>query len=153
MPIKYQMEHVFSYSGVLTPPEVIGTVPNDIRANFYVTAGEVWGPRLSGKLRPVGGDWITLRADGVCVLDVRITIEANDGALIDVAYNGILDAGVDGYSAFLRGEVPEIAQIRAAPRMRTAHPKYAWMNRTQFINIGEARLRENTVVYDVYALS
>jgi len=38
---------------------------------------------VSGKLRPVGGDWLTIRKHGVAILDVRATIETHDGALID----------------------------------------------------------------------
>lgn len=153
MPFKYEMEHVCTYRATLSAPEVIGALPNDIRANFYVTGGEVWGPKLRGKVRAVGGDWLTLRPDGVCVLDVHATLESHDGALIDVRYNGILDLGTDGYAGFLRGDLPAMVKIYAAPLMRTAHPDYAWVNRKQFVNIGEAKLLENHVTYDVYAVN
>ncbi len=56
------------------PPEVIGPVPEGIRANFYVTGGEISGPRLQGTVRPVGGDWLTVRTDGMGILDVRATL-------------------------------------------------------------------------------
>ena len=49
----------------------LSAVPDDIRINFYVTGGEVWGPKCKGKLKPVGGDWLILRRDGCAVLDVR----------------------------------------------------------------------------------
>jgi hypothetical protein len=150
--LDYEMSYVGSYRATLTPPEIIGALPSDIRLNFYVTEGEAWGRHLDGIVRPVGGDWLTLRADGVGVLDARTTLELRDGALVDIVYNGIIDLGDEGYEAFLRGEIPEVLQIRAAPRMRTAHPEHLWLNRTQFINIGEARLRQNQVFYDVYAL-
>jgi hypothetical protein len=79
----YSLEHIFSYSAILkNPPEIIGPVPEGIRANFYVTGGEVKGPKLNGKILPVGGDWLTIRPDGVGILDVRATFETNDGALI-----------------------------------------------------------------------
>lgn len=149
---KYQMQHVFTYKATVQAPVAVSPSDGDVRLNFYVEGGEVWGPRLKGKVLPVGGDWLTLRKDGVCTLDVRAALESDDGAHIDVAYNGILDMGPEGHAAFLRGEVPEQVRIRAAPRLRTAHPAYAWMNRVQFINIGEGHLREGVVQYDVYAL-
>ena len=36
----------------------------------------------------MGGDWLTLRSDGVGILDVRATLEADDGALIYTSYSG-----------------------------------------------------------------
>jgi hypothetical protein len=46
-------EHLFAYSATLqAPPEAIGPVPEGARANFYVTGGEVVGPRVRGKLPP-----------------------------------------------------------------------------------------------------
>ena len=52
----------------LNPPEVIGPVPEGIRVNLYITGGEVTGRKVRGKLRPVGGDWLTIRRDGVAIL-------------------------------------------------------------------------------------
>jgi hypothetical protein len=53
--------------------------------NLYVTGGKVQGPKVNGKLLPVGGDWLTIRTDGVGILDVRATIETHDAALIYLA--------------------------------------------------------------------
>jgi hypothetical protein len=77
----YDLEHVMSYSVKLHPPEVIGPVPAGLRVNFFVASGEVDGPKVYGKLHPVGGDWLTVRADGVAILDVRGTIETREEAL------------------------------------------------------------------------
>ena len=77
-----KLEYLFSFSfGLKLPPEVIGPVPEGIRANFYLTGGSVEGPRLKGKVLPVGADYLLLRKDGVAVLDVRATFESEDGAL------------------------------------------------------------------------
>jgi hypothetical protein len=90
----YSLEHICSYSAQLqNPPEVIGPVPEGIRVNFYVTSGEVTGPKIRGILRPVGGDWLTIRTDGIGLLDVHATIETHDNALIDIAYTGMGDLG------------------------------------------------------------
>lgn len=148
----YKMEHVCSYRATLAPPEVFTAPPGDLRVNIYVTGGEVWGPRLQGKIKPIGADWWTLRTDGVAVLDVNAVIEANDGALIDVQYNGIFDLGPDAYNAFLKGEPVTRTRVYAAPLLRTAHPAHQWVNRTQFVNVGEADFAKLEVTYDVYAL-
>ena len=54
---EYTMERLFSYTASLEmPPETIGPVPGGVRVNVYITGGEVEGPKLRGKLRPVGAD-------------------------------------------------------------------------------------------------
>jgi hypothetical protein len=137
----YELEHICSYTATLqAPPEVIGPTAAGLRVNFYVTGGSVTGPQIKGLLRPVGGDWLTLRPDGIGILDVRATLETNDGALIDIAYTGVGDLGEDGYERFLRGDLPERVPLRVAPRFLTAHPDYLWINRLQGINIGEVNL-------------
>ncbi len=150
--IDYSMEHLFSYTAKLAPPEVIGPTPQGLRMNFYVTGGEVSGPRLQGKLHPVGGDWLTVRPDGVCFLDVRATIESHDGAMILVEYNAFSDTGEDGYQRFLDGNPPLNLKIAGAPRVLTSHPDYLWLNRMQCVHVGEADLVKSEVTYDVYGV-
>ena len=148
----YEMEHIFSYTVTLDPPEVIGPVPEGIRANLYVTGGEVSGPKAQGKIKPVGGDWLTIRTDGVAILDVRATIETREEALIYLSYTGVGDLGENGYEAFLRGETPNIVPLRVVPRFLTAHPDYLWLNRLQCLGVGQVNLESSEVAYDVYAL-
>ena len=108
---------LFSYNaGLKMPPEVIGEVPEGIRLNFYLTGGSISGERLNGRLEPVGADWLLLRRDGIAVVDVRATMVSHDGALIYTHYTGVLDAGPDGYAAFLEGRLPPTMPIRTAPR-------------------------------------
>ena len=151
--LPYRLEHIFSYTGRLAnPPEVIGPVPEGIRVNFYSTGGEILGPRLKGKIRAVGGDWLTIRKDGVAVLDVRTTFETHDGALIAVTYSGLIDFGEDGYERFLRNELPPTAQIRISPRFAASHSGYLWLNRLHCMGIGEYTAASNSAKYDVYAV-
>jgi hypothetical protein len=133
--LEYRLEHIFTFTATLQN-EVIGAVPEGRRVNAYVTGGEVTGPKVTGKLRPAGGDWLTIRGDGVGIVDVRATIETNDGALIYVIYQGVLDGG----------------KLRVAPRFQTAHPDYQWLNRLQCLGIGQASGERNEVSYDVYAV-
>ena len=149
---EYRAEHLFSYRIDIAAPEVIGPSPADVRFNFPITGGEISGPRLSGKVRSGGTDFASLRADGVIILDVRGILESHDGALIDMAYSGVLDLGADGYQNFLQGVMPQQLRIRAVPRFRTAHPAYLWLNRLQCYAIGEADLAKQSASYDVYAL-
>src|SRR3990172_4800520 len=151
--IDYALEYLFSFEATLAPPEVIGVVPEGIRSNWYFTGGEVDGPKLRGKLRPVGADALTIRPDGVGVVDVRTTIETCDGALVSLTYSGVVDLGEDGYQRWLRKErLPSSLPLRTTLRFSTAHPDYLWLNPLRCVGIGETLIRQSKVVYDVYAL-
>jgi hypothetical protein len=134
----YQIEHLLTYRLRLAPPLIIGPVPGDLRIDFPIVGGEITGPHLQGSVKPGGADFGTLRTDGVFLVDVRGALESHDGALIEITYTGVMDLGPDGYEKFLNCEAPATAAVRAAPRFRTAHPAYAWMNRLQCISIGQA---------------
>jgi hypothetical protein len=151
--INYTLEHILSYTGALAGrPEIIGPVPEGVRVNFYTTGGEMTAGKVRGKVRPVGGDWMTVRRDGVATLDIRQTFETHDGALILVTCPGVIDLGEDGYDEFLRGELPSAAQIRTSPRFLTSHPEYLWLNRLQCFGVGEYVAAANAASYDVYAI-
>jgi len=148
----FTMEHIFSYTAGLQPPQIIGPVPEGIRANWYITGGEVSGPKLRGRLRAEGADFFTLRPDGIAVVDVRTVIETHDGALIYVFYEGIGDLGIDGYDNLLRGELPPSLPLTTSPHMRCAHPDYQWVQRLHCVGVGAVDLRKFTVAYDVHAV-
>lgn len=148
-----RMEHLFSYSATLqAPPEIIGPVPEGIRANFHITGGAATGPRVRGRIRAVGADFGLLRRDGMLVLNVQAVLETDDGALIAVDYAGLGEMGEDAYEKFLRGELPKRVPLRTTPRFRSAHPAYQWLHRLQCVGVGEANLETFTVSYDVYAV-
>jgi len=45
---------LMSYTATLGEPEVIGPLVEGVRTNLYVIGGEVTGPQVLGKFRPVG---------------------------------------------------------------------------------------------------
>ncbi len=149
---KLQTEHLFSYSGRLAPPELIGPSAEGARAHFYISGGTFAGPRLNGTLKAVGGDWFCLRRDGIGEVDVRTTIETDDGALIYLSYRGLGDLGEDGYDRFLRNELPPKLPLKTTPTLRTAHPRYQWWHRVFCVGVGEFDSATLSASYDVYAL-
>ena len=82
----------------------IGAVPHGTRVTAPITSGHFEGPRLRGKVLPGGGDWTLLRGDGVLELDLRITLETDDGALIHMTSEGIRD------------RTPEVRILESPPR-------------------------------------
>ena len=136
---EYRLEHIMSYAAKLGTREAIGNVPDGVRVNVHVIGGEVTGPRISGTFRSLSGDWLTIRRDGVAILDIRATIETHDGALIYVTYLGTADRGEDGYEKALQGEpMASGTAIHISPRFQASHPNYVWLNRLHCLGIGRA---------------
>ena len=110
------------------PTQNIGAGPRGTRVTFPITGGSFEGDRLRGKVLPGGDDWVIKRSDGVLELDLRITLETDDGALVHMTFEGIRD-----------DEGPRGAYFRTLPRFETAAPKYAFLNRLLAVGTGEIR--------------
>src|SRR5262249_55625012 len=67
----------------------VGAVPHGTRVTAPIRDGRFEGPRLRGKVLPGGGDWTLLRGDGVLELDLRVTLETDEGALIHMTSFGL----------------------------------------------------------------
>ena len=119
----------------------IGAVPHGTRVTAPIASGHFEGPRLRGKVLPGGGDWTLLRGDGVLELDLRVTLETDDGALIHMASFGLRHGPPDVIAALARGESvdPTSYYFRATPRFETGHPKYAFLNRLLAVSSGDRR--------------
>ena len=102
--------------------QVIGPTPRGTLSIFPITGGTFEGERLRGTVLG-GGDWVTAAADGTFELDLRVTLETDDGALIHMTFTGVRD---DANHYF-----------RTLPRFETAAPKYEFLNRLLAIGIGE----------------
>ncbi len=134
-----KLEHEFTMRAGVEPPLQNGPGPKGIRAIFSVTGGEVEGERLNGKVLPIGADWALIETTGDWVhVDVRITIETDDGAYIHAEYLGHLEIN-EKVGAAMTGEVGTEfgdAYFFTGPRLETGDPRYAWVNRTQFVAEG-----------------
>jgi hypothetical protein len=103
--------------------EEVGATPRGTLSIFPITGGSFEGERLRGKVLAGGGDWVVARADGTFELDLRATLETDDGALIHMTFTGVRD-DANQY-------------LRTLPRFETAAPKYAFLNRLLAVGIGE----------------
>ena len=126
---------------IAAPPQKLGAVPHGTRLIVPVTGGDFEGPRLRGKILPGGGDWLLLRGDGVLELDLRITLETDDHALIYMTFQGLRHGPPDAIAALGRGEVVDPARyyFRTVPRFETSAETYAFLNRIVAVGAGEAR--------------
>jgi len=123
------------------PPQQLGAVPHGIRSIIPVTGGHFEGPRLRGRVLPGGGDWLLLRDDGILELDLRITLETEDHALIHMTFQGLRHGPPEVIAALSRGEVIDPARyyFRTLPRFETSTDRYADLNRIIAVGVGEVR--------------
>ena len=93
----------------------VGPTPHGALTIVPVVGGSFSGERLRGKVLPSGGDWVTAYSDGTLALDLRLTLETDDGALIHLTCTGVRD---DANRYF-----------RTVARFETAMPAYLFLNR------------------------
>jgi hypothetical protein len=105
------------------PTQDVGATPQGKRVTFPIIGGEFEGDRLRGKVLAGGDDWALQRSDGVVDLDMRVTLETDDGALVHMTFSGMRD---DAHAYF-----------HTLPRFETAAPKYAFLNRLLAVGTGE----------------
>jgi Protein of unknown function (DUF3237) len=123
------------------PPQKLGAVPHGVRSIVPVTGGDFEGSRLRGRILSGGGDWLLLRSDDVLELDLRITLETDDHALIYMTFQGLRHGPPDVIAALARGEAvdPATYYFRTFPRFETATEKYTFLNRIITVGVGETR--------------
>jgi Protein of unknown function (DUF3237) len=125
--------------------ELIGTIPQGARSIGYVS-GRFEGPGIKGTITAC--DWFLTRSDGFGEADVRGTLRTEDGALIYMRYNGLLDLQGTGGATPTSGT----CQVRTAVRFETGAARYSELNRVQAVGIGEISFDTGRIKYNVYAL-
>jgi hypothetical protein len=114
------------------PPQMV-----DAGLGIYHTAsdgsGRIEGPRLNGRLRPPSGDWLQILPGGTLRVDARVSIEADDGGQIYMAYGGAIAMAPETFARMQGGAVlgPDEMYFMIAPVFRTAAPAHAWLNGVQ----------------------
>ncbi len=112
--------------------------PSGLRMVSEISDARWDGERLHASQKgAAAADWLVLAADGTGLVDVRLLLETDDGALVYVSYGG---------RAFFPAEGPQ--QIMSAPRFETGDPRYVWLNRVQAVAKGS--LDGFDLTYEVY---
>jgi hypothetical protein len=110
----------------LGTPIVIGEGPAGMRMVLEVGSATMTGDRISGHHHgSASADWVTV-IDGVGAVDVRATLETDDGALVLVQYRGRTNLA--------SGEAS--APIYVAPTFETGAEQYRWLNLVQAVGVG-----------------
>ena len=82
---------------------------------------------------------VDVAADGSVQLDVRLTLETDDGALIYMTYRGVRNSTPEVAERLARGDSvdPDEYYFRTSPFFETSSEKYAWLNNIVSVAVGE----------------
>jgi len=105
-----------------------------------VSGGTFAGPGLNGTVLPGGADWVGRNGAGDSALDVRITLQTDDGAILYMSYTGIIHRRPDGSGVYWR----------VRPIFQTAAEQYDWMN--HIVAVGKNKSVEGKVAYDIFRI-
>ncbi len=142
---KISQENILEYeflcelTSTLEKPIKVGETPFGDREIYPVSGGTFEGPKLKGKVLANGGDWMLHLNAATSKLDVRATMETEDGEIIYSYYEGFIHKNDDGSYYF-----------RTNPIFQTGSKKYAWLNHT--ITVGVGKLIKGGVSYKIYAI-
>lgn len=145
-----KLEPLMTYHAVLTNSLEVGNTPYGNRLIVEVDGGEFEGPRLKGRFRnAAAADWITLNG-GYAHLDVRLTAETDDGALIYIEYLGKLELTEQAQKALAGEGSTDYGDhyFVTSPRMQTGDPRYQWVN--NIVCVAQGRLLPGRVEYQVF---
>ena len=144
-----KLEHIVTFRADIGEGINVGATPAGARQIFDVTGGSFEGPRLKGAVLPSGADWVVIGGDGVGRIDVRATLQTDDGANIYVQYYGILELDEKTMAAVAAGEEMDFGDsyFFTAPRFETGDERYAWLNK--IVAIGQGRMLPQAVEYRI----
>lgn len=141
MSLSVELVPLCRFTAKLEPPIVLENTPSGTRYIIGASSARVEGERLNATLKgKSAGDWLTVSAGGVATLDVRATLETDDGALVFVHYNGRADMTAG----------PGKAPIFIAPLFDTGDPRYAWLAKVQAVGKGIVSADMSDLVYEIF---
>jgi hypothetical protein len=117
----------------------LGTTPAGRRLIGLADGGRFDGDRLHAKVAAVGADWLVIGPDGTGLVDARLLLETDEGALIHVTYQGRVDT-----TGGMRGP------FYTAPLFETAANDYAWLNRV--VAVAKGIVDGRTLRYEMFEL-
>ena len=120
------------FSGQSAPPA------EGARFDVYFE-GPITGPKLNGTVK--GVDYLHIRADGRCQLNIHVEITTEDGKKISLAADGV---GIAQPGS-------PIVQLRENVTLTTNHPEYAWVNTIQVWAPGTVDLSKGEIRIKGYA--
>ncbi len=147
-----RLEHLYDMHVDLEAPQMIGAGPAGNRQVWIVKGGTFNGPKMRGVVLPGGGDWALVRTDGVIQLDVRATVQTDDGALVYAQYSGLIILPPGVAPRIFGGEDVPLSEyyFYTNPMFQTGDERYAWLN--DLLAVGRGKAVPGGVEYRVWAV-
>ncbi|MGO9310804.1 MAG: DUF3237 domain-containing protein [Spirochaetia bacterium] len=145
---KLRLEYLMTFHGDFVPPVDIGQITAGHRQIFVISGGSFEGPKLRGKILPGPVDWFITSSDGVGHMDVRGTLQTDDGANIYMRYEGVQVMTAAAGAKISKGEIVDFGEVYwlATPVFETGDPRYSWLN--NIVTVAEARLGPNAAWFE-----
>lgn len=130
---------------------VIGDVPAGSRRIAPVPRGTFVGERLRGEVLG-GADWVVDRADGIRLLDVRLSLRTDDGVPIYLSYTGSYVAAPEVMARLVRGEAvaPDEYRLRTVAKFEAGAEPYRWLN--DLIVVGTGTRERAGPLYELFEI-
>lgn len=143
---------LFELAAEVAAPQVTPAGPYGTRRFIPVTGGTFSGERLRGRILPGGSDCQLIRPDGVAELDVRVTFETDDGAIILMRGFGLRHGPEEVMRRVAAGETvaPGEYYFRESMTFEAPPGPHAWLNGVVAIGTGERRAQSvHIAVFEV----
>jgi hypothetical protein len=147
-----QTEYLMTMHVLLAPPLA---VDQSLLIVNLPAGGWVDGPQIKGKLLAPAGDWLRVMPSGIIRLDARSAIQTDDGAVVFVRYNGVIQCSKEQGDRLNAGQ----EELKAgdchfinAPTFETKSEKYGWLNAVQAIGKMVSIKGGDHVDYDLFAV-
>jgi hypothetical protein len=126
----------------LRPMVSLPSTPRGTRTVAEPSSFDIDGERLRAHLYGVAAaDWPVSSADGTIItLDVRATLETDDGALLYAQYSGRIDA------------TKQPLTVYSTPQLDTGDERYDWLNRIQIVGKGTFDDAMTRIDYELFEL-
>lgn len=119
LPATLQTEFTLQATVLCDAPMDLGLSSRGHRKFIPIQGGRFEGPGIRGVVLSGGGDWQTLRTDGVLEIEARYTLQAEDGTLIGVHNRGL--------------SVRTPMYVRTRIEFEAPAGAHEWLNRAVFV--------------------
>lgn len=130
------LDFAFEIRAWIAPPLDGGPGRNGHRRVIPITGGTVAGPRLNGRVLPVGADFELVRRDGASAVEAHYALEAEDGTPIYIVNKGLFVAPPEVVARVDAGETvdPSDYYFRAAPVFDAPDGPHGWLSDRLFVS-------------------
>jgi hypothetical protein len=127
------LEHVMTVKAQIDPGIEMGQTPNGKRRVVPIIGGTFEAKECKGTIMPGGEDWQLIRDDGVTELDARYGLKADDGTIIRVHNQVLIDSTSTAYA-------------RSVVKFDAPIGMHDWLNKAIFVGTIDVDFKQRPVV-------